>query len=314
MGTHTSTRSTKMMPTLLPLVALVLCLFVQRSNAQDIKCTVEHCTPQFFECELEKGGVCKDALQCSRKCASGPDPDNKAPGCCYLCEMTYGKKSTKFTNLLNCMYKHKCMKEYPKDGTCLATDKDAVQNLTKLEQIKGDWWVLKGINCGQLQKGNDTLNPTPGLKYPGGYDWYPCQHERFVPSNGHDYPHPTTPWVNNITYCGGKKDACATDIIDTVANITLSSPGVVHHLYTDAPMLPQEEFWRVVSWPHPDYVFVIWCGSTPVVPYNGGIVLSRAARSMAGMPAYVEANFKATAARFNVSWDQMCPSTNVGCP
>ena len=24
---------------------------------------------------------------------------------------------------------------------------------------------------------------------------YPCQHERFVPSNGHDYPNPTSPWV-----------------------------------------------------------------------------------------------------------------------
>ena len=145
-------------------------------------------------------------------------------------------------------------------------------------------------------------------------DWYPCQHERFVPSNGHDYPNPTAPWVNNITYCGGQNDTCTTDIIDTVANVSLSSPGVVHHLYTDAPLMPQDEYWRVVDWPHPDYVFVIWCGHTPVVPYNGGIVLSRASRSLEGIPPYVESSFEATAAKFNITWSQMCPSTNVGCP
>jgi hypothetical protein len=36
-----------------------------------------------------------------------------------------------------------------------------------MEDIAGDWWVLRGLNCGE----------TP---YPGGYDWYPCQHERFI--------------------------------------------------------------------------------------------------------------------------------------
>ena len=28
-------------------------------------------------------------------------------------------------------------------------------------------WVLWGVNCGEAP-------------YPGGYDWYPCQHERFI--------------------------------------------------------------------------------------------------------------------------------------
>ena len=37
-----------------------------------------------------------------------------------------------------------------------------------LLKVKGDWWVVRGLNCGQS---ND---------YPGGYDWYPCQHERFI--------------------------------------------------------------------------------------------------------------------------------------
>jgi hypothetical protein len=44
---------------------------------------------------------------------------------------------------------------------------DALKQVTAMEDIAGDWWVLRGLNCGE----------TP---YPGGYDWYPCQHERFI--------------------------------------------------------------------------------------------------------------------------------------
>lgn len=277
------------------------------------ECAALHCAADMIPCG--KDSLCLEAVECLNKCASMVD--DKAPGCCYLCEMQYGENSPAFKSLLHCMQDNHCLGDYPQDGTCLAKDSDAVQNITSLDQIAGDWWVLKGINCGQLQKGNDTLNPTPGLQFPGGYDWYPCQHERFVKSTGHDFPNPTSPWVNNITYCGGGNGGlkqCVTTIIDTVANITLSSPGVVHHLYTDAPLLPQDEYWRVVSWPHPDYVFVIWCGNTPVVPYNGGIILGRNHRDMTGMPQYVADNFQVTAKRFGVVYDQMCPSSNVGCP
>ena len=37
------------------------------------------------------------------------------------------------------------------------------QELNNLpNQVAGDWWVVKGQNCGQDG-------------WPGGYDWYPCQ-------------------------------------------------------------------------------------------------------------------------------------------
>ena len=86
-------------------------------------------------------------------------------------------------------------------------------------QIKGDWWVIRGLNCGQ----ND---------FPGGYDGYPCQHERFIlQDNGQ--------WINNVTYCDGKHDQCISDIIVTIANVSLPAPGVVQHDYTDAPLSPQ---------------------------------------------------------------------------
>merc|ERR1711907_78681 len=118
-------------------------------NAQDpnpkIGCIVEHCTPEVAYCELKKD--CRDAMNCFRKCASVKD--NKTPGCAYLCEMTDGKNSPRYQPVLDCMYNNKCMGHYPKDGTCLARDEDAVQNITSLAMLKGDWWVLKGINCGQ---------------------------------------------------------------------------------------------------------------------------------------------------------------------
>ena len=80
--------------------------------------------------------------------------------------------------------------------------------------------MIWGLNCGEGD-------------YPGGYDGYPCQHERFV-RQGSDGQ-----WINNVTYCSGKHDVCDSEIIVTIANISLSHPGVVLHEYTDAPLSPQ---------------------------------------------------------------------------
>ena len=33
---------------------------------------------------------------------------------------------------------------------------------------------------------------------------------------------------------------------------------MVHHDYVDAPLAPQSEDWRLVSFPHPDYAFMMW--------------------------------------------------------
>mmetsp|Transcript_19427 Transcript_19427/g.46828 ORF Transcript_19427/g.46828 Transcript_19427/m.46828 type:complete len:339 (+) Transcript_19427:55-1071(+) len=302
---------------------------VQGGPQPKIGCMVTHCAKEVLECGLapKSKDTCMGALTCSLNCSKQDDGvHNQAPGCAYLCEMMYGKTSPVYTKLIECAGEtNKCLPIYPDDGECLATDADAVQNLTSLDQLEGDWWVVKGVNCGQQKDGYPfrpgagypPLNPTKGKSFPGGYDWYPCQHERFVRSNGHDFPNPTSPWVNNITYCGGANGGladCNTTIIDTVANVTMCAPGVVCHNYTDAPLKPQFEHWRVISWPHPDYVASIWCGGTPLVTYNGGITLARNKRSLDGMPAWVEENFRAAYAKFGVEWEQMCPSNNEDCP
>eukprot|EP00929_Paragymnodinium_shiwhaense_P093049 TRINITY_DN5309_c0_g1_i1.p1 TRINITY_DN5309_c0_g1~~TRINITY_DN5309_c0_g1_i1.p1 ORF type:complete len:402 (-),score=89.56 TRINITY_DN5309_c0_g1_i1:302-1435(-) len=296
--------------------------------AVDVGCFIRHCTKEFTACAAKSliGEPCLKTMECEMGCGKLEKEvgHNRAPGCSYICEMTTGYKSPAFTDLMTCGKDNKCLPFYPDDGECLATDADALQNVTSLDQLEGDWWVIKGINCGQVTDGTPfhpgmgypPLNPTKGKNFPGGYDWYPCQHERFVKSNGHDFPFPTSPWVNNITYCGGANGGlkeCNTSIIDTVANVTLCAKGVVCHNYTDAPLKPQFEHWRIISWPHPDYMFTLWCGGTPLLKYNGGITLSKH-RSIEGMPKWVEENFRQTAKRFGVEWEQMCPSNNKDCP
>ena len=41
------------------------------------------------------------------------------------------------------------MFKYEDDGICMAEDSDALQEITDISQVQGDWWVLKGQNCGQ---------------------------------------------------------------------------------------------------------------------------------------------------------------------
>jgi len=153
----------------------------------------------------------------------------------------------------------------------------------------------QGLNCGHGD-------------YPGGYDGYPCQHERFVRQESGQ-------WINNVTYCGGKNDKCVSEMIVTVANITLPKPGVVRHVYTDAPLSPQVEDWRILSWPDQgDYLFMLWCGRLPVLEYNGGIVLSRN-RNEHDMPKEVQQEFRQLAAKFGIDYDKdLCINNNDKCP
>ena len=54
-----------------------------------------------------------------------------------------------------------------------------------------------------------------------------------------------------MTYCGGSADQCVTDMIVTIANVSMPAPGVVHHDYTDAPLSPQVtisyKYWPLIG-------------------------------------------------------------------
>ena len=51
------------------------------------------------------------------------------------------------------------------------------------------------------------------------------------------------------------------------------SPDPLLYRYTDPPLKPQIEKWRVLSWPHPDWMLYIYCGFTPTGPYAGLLLL-----------------------------------------
>lgn len=256
-------------------------------------CLGSNCAKQAVGCFSDL--QCIKTIGCINNCMlDNLEREDKVAQCAYICEMTYGYEVEAFMDIIGCMLEHKCLAQYPEDGPCVGSDKDAITSVKTMEDIEGDWWVLRGINCGDAP-------------YPGGYDWYPCQHERFIrdPRNGH--------WINNVTYCGGEKDVCATDIIVTIANVSMPSPGVVHHTYTDAPLSPQEEDWRLVSMPHPDYALMLWCGHLPVLDYAGGILISKH-RNADKMPKEVELEFRKVMKNHGLDYDKMCPSNNDHCP
>lgn len=184
--------------------------------------------------------------------------------------------------------------ETPPDGKCLAQDTDTVKNLTNLAQVKGKWWILRGLNCGQ-----------PG--WPAGFDYFPCQQDHFVFQDDH--------WIDLISYCGGSNNTCTTPIVHTVANVSIKKPGVMSHVYIDPPLTPENEEWRVLSWPHPDWMLYIYCGYTPTGTYTGGSVVSRLDRPAGSdIPKYVEEIFKKTAVQFGFDYDSMCVSDVTKCP
>ena len=49
--------------------------------------------------------------------------------------------------------------------------------------------IIIGLNCGY-----DEV-------FPGGYDWFPCQHERYQQTRDGK-------WINKISYCAGSDDKC----------------------------------------------------------------------------------------------------------
>jgi len=266
---------------------LLALLSMGLTSAQDLGCIALHCSLQMGVCVLDHD--CRLTLECMGTCSGRPDEAQ----CQFECEMTIGNGNEAFISLLQCMATHGCLPDLPPDGHCLAGPEDTVQEIQAIDQVAGDWWVVRGVNCGQ-----DST-------WAGGYDWYPCQHERYlVLEEG---------WINNTTYCGGKEDSCTTDQIVTIPHATMPSPGLIRLDYDDEPLLPQVEKWHIVSRPQEDFMFVMWCGTNPALDYNGAFVLSRG-RTQEGMTEATLAEFQGVASVHGISWEDMCVSDNSACP
>ena len=151
--------------------------------------------------------------------------------------------------------------------------------------------MVRGVNCGQ-----DDV-------WLGGYDWYPCQHERYLRLG--------EGWINNTTYCGGTDSSCSTPQIVTIPHATLPSPGLIRLDYDDEPLLPQVERWHIVAL-EGDFMFVMWCGQNPALDYNGAFVLSRN-RSNGTIPADLEPVIREELAKYGMDLDSMCLTDSTGC-
>jgi hypothetical protein len=94
----------------------------------------------------------------------------------------------------------------------------------------------------------------------------------------------------------------------------LTQPGVLFHEYKDAPLLPQNEDWIVLSRPHPDWMLYVYCGSTPNGEYAGASVVSRVGREISLIPHDVQETFRAVSSSFDFSYDEMCVTDTRDCP
>ena len=167
--------------------------------------------------------ACSATLDCITEC-SLTQPRNKQAMCAYICEVTSGYLNPEFESLMLCMIEHQCMSHYPQDGTCVVREEDGVREVTSMDMVRGDWWVIRGLNCGHSEE------------WPGGYDGFPCQHERWAPREDNGQ------WQNSISFCAGSDNSCVSRGggagIRTMANASLSSPGVITHIY-DSALSPQ---------------------------------------------------------------------------
>jgi len=247
-------------------------------------CIVRHCSGLAEKCIVNR--QCLSALTCNAKCQKSKEVD----ACNLLCELTYGYNCTEYKEAMQCMVDNNCFPQEPPDGTCLATDNQTITNLVNMSQVAGKWWIIKGLNCGQEG-------------WPAAFDYFPCQRDEFV------FDEPNNRWVDHIAYTGGKNNTPTTPIVNTVANVSMTSPGVMTHWYTDPPLTPQTEEWRVLSWPgEGDWMLYIYCGSTPMGPYAGGSVVSRGRKKASDIPAEVEAEFRLVGQKFGFAYDEMCVS------
>jgi hypothetical protein len=255
----------------------------------DQVCISLHCGVQIGKCLFDK--QCRAAVACNAKCQG----KRNEQACNLLCELTYGYNSTAYKENMQCMVDHNCIpKSNETDGKCLATDEETLQNVTQMEQVAGRWWILRGLNCGQ-----------PG--WPAAFDFFPCQYDDFVPGKDGNMG------VDHIGYCGGSNNSCSTPMLRTVANWNVTKPGVLSHVYTDPPLKPQDEEWRILSFPHPDWMLYIYCGSTPMGAYGGGSIVSKTATHISEIPKWVETIFRAKAKQHNFDIDTMCISDTSKC-
>jgi len=270
---------------------LLLLSSLLQVEAQSILCTTLHCFQEITSCYLDT--QCAEVLNCLSKC----DVDDAE--CPFICGMgSEAGKNEHFVALLNCMVENNCMDRYEESGSCLATDSQAL-NTEDYGLVSGDWWTVYGQSCGQVDQHGD---------WGGAHDWVPCSHARFRQLESGD-------WINNTTFCVGSDSVCTGDTLVTVPLVYWSSPGVLRHDYpqSEAPIVPQIEDWKWMWFSEDNnWAVVVWCGSNPMLDYNGAFVLSRN-RSDGTLPPELEPVIREEVAKYGMDLDSMCLTDSTQC-
>jgi len=267
---------------------VLLAAVTKPATCQDIGdtiCTMLYCPFQLAACEFD--AECRTLLTCMGTCT----PDD--PGCFFNCGLNgEAGQNEHFLAFLYCVIDHHCMDDYEESGACLATDEEALP-IEDYGVVAGDWWTVYGQSCGQAN-------------WTGAYDWVPCSHARIFELED-DY------WINNTTFCAGQDSVCDGEVLVTIPQVYWTNPGVLRHDYpqTEAPLVPQLEDWKWM-WINGDWAFVIWCGSNPMLAYNGAFILSRN-QSDGTMPEYIRQEAVAQLAKYGLTLEGMCLTDSTQC-
>jgi len=259
------------------------------SGSVPILCVMTHCLTEFTQCSFDT--QCMDILTCLGEC----DPSDAE--CSFTCGMMgEAGKNPHFVDLLECMVANNCMDKYAESGKCLATDSQALP-ITDYQEVAGDWWTVYGQSCGQTDEFGT---------WAGAYDWYPCSHARFIQLDDGS-------WINNTTYCAGSDSVCKGEVIVTIPQVYWSSPGVLRHDYPkiEAPITPQIEDWKWL-WISGDWAIVVWCGSNPMLEYNGAFLLSRN-RNDGTIPEELREEIIEKLSEFGMRLEDMCLTDSSKC-
>lgn len=230
------------------------------------------CLDLMEKCMLEK--ACREGLLCTMNCGIKYEKDPTKLGPCeFGCQLMYTQDDKLSLEMIECIINVGCLQKMPDNGKCRLNNTDGLQNITKMEQIEGDWWVTRGVN-NQI----DTI---------------PCQMNRIQ-------NHGDGNWVANCTL----NDTLANPVreVRTIPRVKMDPSGTMTAIYDVGTN--QIEYWTIISFPHPEWIFMLWCGANDIIEYAGGIIQTLAPnKSYDDIPAWVEDLFRKAAAKYGLDYD-----------
>jgi len=266
-------------------------------DSVDLECTLTNCRSEFANCFGTS--ACLKTLICLGSC----NEDN--PRCGFDCGF-FDNPDPNLIDFITCNTVNKCsaVENY---GSCHGRDNDVDPSVSTPDQIVGQWWVIRGLNCGNGASG-------PGY----GWDNFPCYSETITKSSDGTY-------ASADKYCYDKNRACIRDdsrartggrsdtrYIDISASLEEVGSGIFKkRLMTPGQKLPQFKRVRTLAVLAPDVFLVSSCAMTGSIRINNVQVISKS-RDRVLSDDDIKMLSQATA-KVGVNFNQMCTIDNSRC-